>query len=287
MKHHVCAVLFFVNSLFCTVFDRRAVLDKEYLIGRFSDVDSFDIDQVEKILKQLPATVKKNIENLLYPADGNELPQRLLLLGGVRNANTTAIAKAIALRWGYDYYVIEAVAFLQANHDKRDFLLSEARSIRKPIVFIITELPEMRDYFELYACTLEMLIDQCAQYSNAMVIATSAYQHEQLPDHIKEKFSHIVSLTSNEPMQAKIKMSWIEKNKTACVVTACALAALCIGTQIFYTVMCLQQQNENILLNQQVTDLCNVVGFIKAQSQSFQKQQSDIQKQLDEMKRRR
>ena len=112
-------VLYYVLNLISMPF-----LIKRIVLADFNDEDFFDINQVEKILKQLPVVVQKNLKKFLYPSDGNQLPQRLLLLGGVANADTTAVAKAIVLRWGYDYYLIEAAAFLQASHEKRDSLLS-------------------------------------------------------------------------------------------------------------------------------------------------------------------
>src|SRR5579863_5500335 len=114
MKHHVCAVLLFMSSLLCAEVDKHVIADKSQRIGRFSYEDSFDENLVEEVLKHSPAAVKKNINTLLYPsADAEGISQRLLLLGGTSNASTTAIAKSIALRCGYDYYVIEAAALLQ------------------------------------------------------------------------------------------------------------------------------------------------------------------------------
>ncbi|HEX4068701.1 MAG TPA: hypothetical protein VHX42_01260, partial [Candidatus Babeliales bacterium] len=261
MKHHVCAVLLFVSSLVCAEFDKYALFEKEYRIGRFNDEDSFDMKEAAKILQQLPVPVKKNMRKLLDLSDKDVIPQRLLLLGGIRNADTTDIAKIIALYWGYDYYLIEASVFLQACREGReDALLSEVRCIAqkgKPIVFIVTELAEMEDYFGLYAFTLQRMVDQCAEYPHVKVIATSAFQQEQLSIIVKEKFQDIVSVVCGQ--STDIKRNWLERNKNACIVAAgfvlCSLAAIYVGSYILFATMQLQQQNENSSLNQKITDL--------------------------------
>jgi hypothetical protein len=291
MKHHVCTVLLLASFVLCAEFDKYALFGKVYRIGRFNDEDSFDINQVETILKQLPVAAQKNIEKLFGSTDKNGVSQPLLLLGGIRNADTTAVAKAIALHWGYDYYLIEASAFLQASNEKQDSLLSEARAIskqKKPIVFIITELPEMEDYFALHACDLRMLIDQCAQYPNVMVIATSAFREEQLSDSVKQRFNTIVSIESHEEQP---KISWLERNKTACIVASgfvcCALVAVSVGTYILSATMQLEQCNQNALLHQQITDLLGEVSSLKQkykeQNESFQKKHTDMQQRLNKL----
>src|SRR5260221_6862337 len=191
MKHHVCAVLLCMSSLLSAEVDKHGIADKSKRIGRFSYEDSVDENLVEEVLKHSPAAVKKNIKNLLYPSDENVALQSLLLLGGISNASTTAIAKSIALRCGYDYYVIEASVLLKEYREGRQMLLNEVRPIiksGKPIALIITELPEMADYSGVLASTLWLLIDQCAQYQDVLVIATSAFAKGQLSEDIKDRF---------------------------------------------------------------------------------------------------
>ena len=161
MKHHVCAVLLFISSLLSANVDKYTVADKSKRIGRFSYEDSFNENVVETVLKNSPSVVKKNVKNLLYPSDEEDVKQRLLLLGGVTNASTTAIAKAVALRCGYEYYVIEASALLREYREGRQMLLSEIHPIikqGKPVAIIITELPEMADYSGLLASTCGCLL---------------------------------------------------------------------------------------------------------------------------------
>ncbi len=292
MKHHICVALFFVSSMVCAEVDKRTGIDKTARIGRFSSEDCFDINQAGKIVKQWSVAIKKNVQRFLCPSDEDPIPQRLLLLGGIRNTDTTTIAKMIALRWKYDYYVIEAYAFLQACREGReDNLLSEVRSIirqGKPIALITTEIAEMEDYFGLYAFTLRIMIDQCADYPNVMVIGTSAFREEQLSELVKQRFTDIISIDGNRAQDAALqKMNWLEKNKTACMIAAgfvcCALGTIYVGTYILSATMQLQQQHENSLLNQQVTDLLSELHSIKEKYQLFQKQQSDIQQKLNRL----
>lgn len=285
MKHHVCAVLFFVSPMIYAEADKHAVADKSTRIGRFNYEDSFDENLVEEILKNSPVIVKKNIKNLLYPANEDDVPQRLLLLGGTSNASTTAIAKAIALRCGYDYYLIEASALLKEYREGRQMLLNEVRPIikkGKPIALIITELPEMADYSGLLASTLWMLIDQCAQYPDVLVIGTSACNKGQLSEDIQERFGkNIISVVLDQLMQEQIEelasnMSWLERNKMTCIITAGVLLTvhvvvqmLCAITQtiILQEQYDLQKQQRATQLQQYLTQLYQFV--IENQVYSF------------------
>ena len=167
MKHHVYVLLVFMNFLLCATVDKHAIVDKSQRIGRFNHEDSFDENLVEKILKY-PVSVKKYIKNFLYPSEVddnyyNMSLKRVLLLGGTNTTSTTAIAKTIALRCGYDYYMIEFSVLLRSHYEGQQRLLNEVLSVMKqgkPIALIITELPEMVDYSGLLISTLWMLIDK-------------------------------------------------------------------------------------------------------------------------------
>lgn len=239
MKHQVyISLLLFVYISLHADFDKHSIVNESDRIGRFSYEDSFDDNLVEKILKNSPAAVKRNVKRLLYPEDDDDNMQRLLLLGGESNAATTAIAKAIAVRCGYEYYVIEASALMQSYREGRQMLLSEVRPIikqGKPIAIIITELAEMADYSGILASTLWLLIDQCAQYKDVFVIATSAFKQGQLSEEIKERFGRdIISINLDQKMKNCIEKemlitqtSWLERNKIACCIVGglvfCAL----------------------------------------------------------------
>ena len=131
----------------------------------------------------------------------------------------------------------------------------------------------------------------CAIF-NVLVIATSAFREEQLSDSVKQRFNNIVSIESHKEQP---KISWLEKNKIAYMITAgfvcCALAAIYIGTQILSATIQLQQHNQNILLNQKIIDLSQSISCIREtyneQIQSVQNQQLDMQKELDGIKKRR
>lgn len=271
MKHQVSTLLLLVSFSLCADSDKYTVADKSKRIGRFSYEDSFDENVVETILKNSPSVVKKNVKNLLYPSDEENIKQGLLLLGGVSNASTTAIAKAIALRCGYEYYVIEASALLREYREGRQMLLSEIRPIikqGKPVAIIITELPEMADYSGLLASTLWMLIDQCAQYPDVLVIATSALQKGQLSEEVKERFGgDIISISLDKYMQdqiedaAALKKGWVEKNKVALAVAgsmACfTLAAAHVAVQTWFAIVQndIQKQQYKLQLNNFITQL--------------------------------
>lgn len=266
MKHHVCAVLVCISSLVYAEAEKHGIADKSKRIGRFSYEDSFDENLVEEVLKHSPAAVKKNIKDLLYPSDKDIAPQSLLLLGGTSNASTTAIAKSIALRCGYDYYVIEASALLKEYREGRQMLLNEVRPIikrGKPLALIITELPEMADYSGLLASTLWMLIDQCRQYPDVLVIGTSACNKGQLSEDVKERFGgHIIPVSLKKSLQdqienEEIKNSWFERNKIACVVagaTCLTLATVHVVAQMFFAF-----EQHRILKQQHIEQLKNYI----------------------------
>ncbi len=263
MKHHVCAVLVCISSLVYAEAEKHGIADKSKRIGRFSYEDSFDENLVEEVLKHSPAAVKKNIKDLLYPSDADAAPQSLLLLGGTSNASTTAIAKSIALRCGYDYYVIEASALLKEYREGRQMLLNEVRPIikrGKPLALIITELPEMADYSGLLASTLWMLIDQCRQYPDVLVIGTSACNKGQLSEDVKERFGeNIVSVSLKKSLQDQIesdeiKKNWFERNKVACAVVGGA-ACLTLATVHMIVQMLLGFEQNRILKQQYIEQL--------------------------------
>jgi|GEM_PF-3315523 len=260
MKHQVCTLLLLVGFSVCA---ESNIADKSRRIGRFSYEDSFDENLVETVLSNSSAVVKKNVKKLLYPDNEDDvMGQRMLLLGGTSNASTTAIAKAMALRCGYEYYVVEAAALLREYREGRQMLLSEIRPIikqGKPIAIIITELPEMADYSGLLASTLWLLIDQCAQYPDVLVVATSAFNKGQLSEDIKERFgTDIISVSLDKFMQKKIedvtmqKASWLERNKEACILAgglACfALAAGNLYAQILFAdkMLLLQEKGREV-----------------------------------------
>jgi hypothetical protein len=276
MKHQVSTLLLLVSFSLCADSDKYTIADKSKRIGRFSYEDSFDENLVETVLKNSSSVVKKNINKLLYPStEDDELGQQLLLLGGVSNTSTTAIAKSIALRCGYEYYVIEASVLLREYREGRQMLLSEIRPIikqGKPIALIITELPEMADYSGLLASTLWMLIDQCAQYPDVLVIATSALQKGQLSEDIKERFGeNIISVSLNKSMQDQIengevkKDSWFEKNKLTCAIAGGAacfiLAATHVAVQTWFAIVQsdIQKQQYAMQKEQHRTQLNNFI----------------------------
>lgn len=242
MKHHVFTSLLFVSCLLRADFDDSAIFDKSMRIGRFSYEDSFDESLVQTVLNNSSGAIKKNITKLLYPSKDDYDAKRLLLLGGTSNAATTAIAKAIALRCGYEYYVIEAGSLLQEYRSGSQMLLSEIRPILqqgKPIVFIITELPELVNYSGILASTLWMLLDQCEVYSeDVYVIATSMFNKGQLSQQVKERFGeNIVAVSVDKYLEEKIeketmavkKTSWMPEAKT---VFFGSLLAVCTMAQV-------------------------------------------------------
>lgn len=284
MKHQVWTVLLCVSF---SLYAESVIADKLDRIGRFSYEDSFDENLVETVLKNSSPVVKRNVKRLLYPDAGQQEMQRLLLLGGESNASTTAIAKAMAVRCGYEYYVIDASVLLQAYREGRQMLLDEVRPIikqGKPIAIIITELPEMADYSGLLASTLWLLIDQCAQYQDVFVIATSAFKKEQLSQEIKDHFDgDIINVALNKSMRNSFedevmkRMSWLERNKGACIVVA-GLACFVLGVahlyaQILFADAQVEQDNKQMLLQDKMV-------LLYEQLLGAQKEERDIQNQM-------
>jgi hypothetical protein len=288
MKHQVWLIFLFVSF---SLRAQNVTVDKLDRIGRFSYEDSFDENLVEVILKKSSASVKKNVKRLLYPDAGQEEMQRLLLLGGKSNASTTAIAKAIAVRCGYEYYLIEASALLQAYREGRHVLLNEVRAVikqGKPVAIIITELPEMADYSGLLASTLWLLIDQCAQYPDVFVIATSAFKKEELLQEIKDRFKgDIISVALDKSMRDSIegetvkKMSWLERNKGACLVVG-GLAFFALGVahlyaQILFADAQAERDNARISLKCKAVAAYEALLQVEQERCNLQRLQCDIQ----------
>ena len=252
MKHQVYALFLCISFSLCAESD-NSIADKSKRIGRFSYEDSFDESLVEKILKHAPSAVKKNIKRLLYPSESEDIPQRLLLLGGTSNAVTAVVAKAIALRCGYEYYVINAAALLREYREGRQMLLSEVRPIiksGKPIALIITELPEMADYSGLLASTLWLLIDQCAQYEDVIVIGTSALKKGQLSEEVKERFGeNLIPVVLDTKLQDNIenvvvvKPDWLERNKIICCAVGALMYCTLIAIQLYVQLLSMEQLN--------------------------------------------
>ena len=239
MKHQVAALFLLVGFMLSADSDKYVIADKSKRVGRFSYEDSFDEKLVETVLKNSPSVVKKNIKRLLYAEPGEDnVPQRLLLLGGISNASTTAVAKAIALRCGYEYYLIEASALLREYREGRQALLTEVRSVikqGKPIAIIITELPEMADYSGLLASTLWLLIDQCEKYPDVLVIATSAFQQGELSEVVKDRFGEdIISVGVDTEKSIKNiikpKTSWLKRNN---IILALLFGFICCAVVVY------------------------------------------------------
>jgi hypothetical protein len=268
MKHQVCALLLCVSFLGYLNGNQYIVVDKLQRIGRFNYEDSFDENLIEEVLKHSPVAVKKNIKNLLYSSNEDELPRRLLLLGGVNNASTTAIAKSIALRCGYDYYVIEASILLKKYYEGRQMLLDEVLPIikkGKPLALIITELPEIADFSGVLASTLWSLIDQCEQYPDVLVIGTSAFSTGQLSESIKERFGeNLIPVALDAFMQNQIEeiispqISWIEKYQGPCMIAVgflCCILTAHVGAQMLFAIAQAEREQEMLRLGREKRDI--------------------------------
>jgi hypothetical protein len=289
MKYHACALLFFVNFLL----SNYVITDKSQRIGRFNHEDFFDENLVQEVLNCSPSVVKKYVKKLLYAdSDDYEFPEQILLLGKSK-ISTTAIAKAMALRAGYDYYVIEASALLKAYYNGKQRLLAEVVPIRKqvrPIALIITELPELMEYSGLLESILWRFIGKCAFMSDTLIIGTSRLQKEQLSQDMLDQFGDdIISLELDQMAQKRTekivsKTSWIEKNKIPCLIAAgllcCAVTTGYLFTQIVCAVQVLTQlKYENGLLRQEINNLSNEIGTMP-NADKTQSQLDDMQKQL-------
>jgi AAA+ superfamily predicted ATPase len=168
-------------------------------IGRFSDEDYFDHECVRDIIAAAPAAIKKLIINLLYPPKNRAaLPKRLLLVGKPGTGKTT-LAKAIAIKCGYDYYVVEAPFLLnEYKNSGPQNLLREIYPLLesgRKVVVILDELTELTDKYKkendsdsTVAAALWILLDSCAQYDNVFFIGTSNKERKDLPAQLKSRF---------------------------------------------------------------------------------------------------
>lgn len=168
-------------------------------IGRFHDEDSFDTSCVDDVIAAAPAAVKKVIINLLYPPRNKAaLPKRLLLVGKPGTGKTT-LAKAIAYKCGYDYYVIEAPFLLnEYKNSGPQNLLREIYPLLnagRKVVVILDELTELTDRYKkendsdaTVGAALWILLDSCAQYDNVFFIGTSNKQKKDLPVQLQSRF---------------------------------------------------------------------------------------------------
>lgn len=296
MKYYACALLFFVNF----VLSNHIIADKTQRIGRFNHEDSFDENLVEEVLKHSPAVVKKYIKKLLYlDPDDDEFPEQILLLGETSKISITAIAKAMALRCGYDYYVIEASALLQAYYDGKQRLLAEAVSIRdqvRPIALIITELPELVEHSRLLEIITWRLISKCTFMSDILLIGTSQLQKNELPQDIIDEFDDdIIELNLDQAAQERIekivsKKNWMKKNKITCFVAAGLLCGVCAAgylfAQMLFGIQRLQQLKfAKELLKQEVNNLSREinsmgdVGVIQSKLGAMQQQLNTLEEE--------
>jgi AAA+ superfamily predicted ATPase len=168
-------------------------------IGRFSDEDYFDEECVNDLMAAAPDAVKKIIINLLYPPKNKAaLPKRLLLVGKPGTGKTT-LAKAIALKCGYDYYLVEAPFLLnEYKNSGPQNLLREIYPLLesgRKVVVILDELTELTDRYKkendsdaTVAAALWILLDSCAQYENVFFIGTSNKEKKDLPAQLKSRF---------------------------------------------------------------------------------------------------
>jgi ATPase family associated with various cellular activities (AAA) len=184
-------------------------------IGRFSDEDYFDAECVNNILAAAPAAIKQIIINLLYPPKNKAaLPKRLLLVGKP-GTGKTALAKAIAIKCGYDYYMIEAPFLLnEYKNSGPQNLLREIYPVLasgRKVVVILDELTELTDRYKkendsdaTVAAALWILLDSCAQCDNVFFIGTSNKQKKDLPAQLQSRFDEDI-ITINMPDTAARK----------------------------------------------------------------------------------
>lgn len=168
-------------------------------IGRFSDEDSFDVSCVDNVIAAAPVVIKKIIINLLYPPKNKAaLPKRLLLVGKPGTGKTT-LAKAIAYKCGYDYYVVEAPFLLnEYKNSGPQNLLREIYPLLtagRPVVVILDELTELTDRYKkendsdaTVAAALWVLLDSCAQFDNVFFVGTSNKEKKDLPAQLQSRF---------------------------------------------------------------------------------------------------
>lgn len=168
-------------------------------IGRFSHEDQFDEDCVDAIIASAPKAVKQIIINLLYPPKNKAaLPKRLLLVGKPGTGKTT-LAKAIAYKCGYDYYIVEAPFLLnEYKNSGPQNLLREIYPLLhagKQVVVILDELTELTDKYKkendsdaTVASALWILLDACAQFDKVFFIGTSNKEKKDLPAQLQSRF---------------------------------------------------------------------------------------------------
>ncbi len=184
-------------------------------IGRFSDEDCFDQECVNDVLLAAPAAIKKIIINLLYPPKNKAaLPKRLLLVGKPGTGKTT-LAKAIAIKCGYDYYIVEAPFLLnEYKNSGPQNLLREIYPLLesgRKVVVILDELTELTDKYKkendsdaTVAAALWILLDSCAQYDNVFFIGTSNKSKKDLPAQLQSRFDEDI-ITIDMPNSAARK----------------------------------------------------------------------------------
>jgi AAA+ superfamily predicted ATPase len=184
-------------------------------VGRFSHEDSFDVSCVDDVISAAPVAVRKIIINLLYPPKNKAaLPKRLLLVGKPGTGKTT-LAKAIAHKCGYDYYVIEAPFLLnEYKNSGPQNLLREIYPLLqagKPIVVILDELTELTDRYKkendsdaTVGAALWILLDSCAQFDNVFFIGTSNKAKKDLPAQLQSRFDEDI-ITIHMPHTAARK----------------------------------------------------------------------------------
>jgi AAA+ superfamily predicted ATPase len=184
-------------------------------IGRFSAEDCFDTECVNNIVAAAPAAIKKIIINLMYPPHNKAaLPKRLLLVGKPGTGKTT-LAKAIAIKCGYDYYIVEAPFLLnEYKNSGPQNLLREIYPLLesgRKVVVILDELTELTDKYKkendsdaTVAAALWILLDSCAQYDNVFFIGTSNKAKKDLPAQLQSRFDEDI-ITIDMPNSAARK----------------------------------------------------------------------------------